>query len=158
MFWGRVPEHLLQFWISNAGSQVICEVELYAHVLVRWELRHLLQDEMGISFIDNESARFALIKHTSPSPCMRSMIYALSFLDAVHPFGSWHERVPSKSNPADLPSRDEISKAVQLFGAVPFGDIQLPETFLNFLTTLKFDQQLAKETSALFMRRPPGAF
>ena len=91
MFWGVVPAPLLQFWLANAGSQVICDVELYAYVLVRWQLRHQLQDELGTSFIDNESARYLLIKHSSQSPCMRSVICALSLLDAVHPFGSWHE-------------------------------------------------------------------
>ena len=157
-FWGEVPPPLLNFWLENAGSQVICEIELYAHLLVRWQCRHETENEMGISFIDNEAARYSLVKCSSPSPCMRAMIYGLSLLDIVHPFGAWHERVPSESNPADLPSREEIQAATSLFHATPVGDIVLPDLMLQFLMSVKFDQRLAKETSTLFMKRPPGTF
>ena len=89
---------------------------------------------------------------------MKAMIYGLSLLDTVHPFGAWHERVPSESNPADLPSREEIQAATSLFHATPVGDIALPDLMLQFLMSVKFDQRLAKETSTLFMKRPPGTF
>ena len=152
MFWGVVPDVLLQFWLANAGSQVICEIELFAHFLVRWIYRHDFDNEMGISFIDNEAARYSLVKYSSPSPCMRAMIYGLSLLDAVHPFGAWHERVPSPSNPADLPSRGEIQKAIAMFGAEPLGDIVLPDSILSFLMSVKFDQRLAKNACAHFIK------
>ena len=98
----------------------------------------ILTMKMGISFIDDEAARYSLVKYSSPSPCMRAMIYGLSLLDAVHPFGAWHERVPSPSNPADLPSRGEIQKAIAMFGAEPLGDIVLPDSLRLSVLILLF--------------------
>ena len=48
MFCGEVPAVLLEFWLADAGSQVICETELYAHLLVRWQCRHEMESEVRI--------------------------------------------------------------------------------------------------------------
>ena len=64
--------------------------------------------------VDNESARFALIKASSGKTSMQAMATFFHELDAVYPAFCWIERVPSKSNPADLPSRGETASAVAL--------------------------------------------
>ena len=157
VFWGVVPQLLVDFWLKHAGDQIICEVELYAHVLLRWKYRYDFCGEYGLCFIDNEASRFALIKSMSPSPCMRSLVYLLSLIESKQPFSAWHERVPSPSNPADLPSRNEWRRCCEIFNGIPMGDVSLPETVLRFLTTINFDGTCAKEICAI-LDMPPGTF
>ena len=158
VFWGVVPQRLLDFWLQNAGEQVICEVELYAHVVVRWLHRHSFQGEFGLCFIDNEASRYALVKATSQSACMRAMVYMLCLLEARHPFLAWHERVPSQSNPADMPSREDWQECCSLFNGIPMGDIELPPVLMNFLMRLKFDLAAARDVCDSLLEQPPGTF
>ena len=158
VFWGDVPPRLLNFWLQNAGDQVICEVELYAHLLVRWQCRDEFCGELGLCFIDNEASRFSLVKASSPSACMRSMVYLLSLIESRYPFTAWHERVPSPSNPADLPSRDKWRQCCETFNGIPAGSISLPDLTLDFLTNLKFDAPAAMSICETLLDKPPGTF
>ena len=158
VYWGAVPKRLLDFWLEHAGEQVICEVELYAHLLVRWRCMLEFGGELGLCFIDNEASRFSLVKSSSPSVCMRVMVYLLSLIETVHPFSAWHERVPSQSNPADMPSRGQGQQCCELFNGAPLGDIFLPEVVLDFLTTVKFDSTAARTICASLLDMPPGTF
>ena len=160
IFWGTVPQVLIDFWMKHAGTQVICEVEMYAQICYRWVKRHYIHRKLGISFIDNESCRFSLIKGSSPSPCMRPLINMVSIIESVFPFHSWHERVPSASNPADLPSRGPWLEASHRFGGCPLGDISLPQCALNFMTSLSFSTKLAEELRFEIQSPeiPPGTF
>ena len=160
IFWGTVPQLLIDFWMKHAGTQVICEVEMYAHICYRWVKRSYLHRKLGISFIDNESCRFSLIKGSSPSPCMRPLINMVSIIESVCPFHAWHERVPSASNPADLPSRGQWLEASHRFGGCPLGDISLPQCALNFMTSLSFSKKLAEELRCEIQspELPPGTF
>ena len=95
-------------------------------------------------FIDSESSRVTLIKRNSPSHAMFSMVSLLSLLDGVLPFSDWCERVPSASNPADLPSRGKSAELGKLLQATDCGDIPLPAYVLNFLRRDQFDVELAE--------------
>ena len=60
-----------------------------------------------IHFVDNDAARFALIKGSSPT---RDSTWLTGlYWEAETSVGSfsWFERVASQSNPADAPSRGE---------------------------------------------------
>ena len=144
VFSGTVPEPLLQFWSATVGEQLICEIELFAYICIRWHLRHLLHKRYGLIFIDNESSRMTMIKRSSASNAMFLLVSLISLLDAVLPFSAWCERVPSASNPADLPSRDDAETLCQIFGAKNLGDISLPPYILNFLMRKQFDVDLAE--------------
>ena len=48
VFSGKVPEALLQFWSATVGEQLICEIELFAYICIRWHLRHLLHKRYGL--------------------------------------------------------------------------------------------------------------
>ena len=76
---------------------------------------------------------------------MRPLINMVSIIESVFPFHSWHERVPSASNPADLPSRGQWLEASHRFGGCPLGDISLPQWALNFMTSLTFSKKLAED-------------
>ena len=144
VFAGEVPAVLTSYWAATVGEQLICEIELFAYICVRWHLRKELNNRYGIAFIDNESSRMTLIKRNSPSHAMFLMVSLLSLLDVVLPFSVWCDRVPSASNPADLPSRGKSAELGKLLHATDCGNIQLPAYVLNFLRRDQFDVELAE--------------
>ena len=70
-----------------------------------------------IIWIDNDSARATAIKGTSKSPAMFALALQLAELDNACPAVAWVERVPSFSNVADWPSRQEGERALALVNA-----------------------------------------
>lgn len=89
VYHGSVPQCLISYWLANAGSQLICEVETYAF----------------------EASRLGLVKRASPSACMFALISFVSLVDLVLPVSAWFDRVASPANPADMPSRGQGSEA-----------------------------------------------
>ena len=117
VYGGWVPQVLLEFWLNTVGDQIICEVEMYAYLCVRWACRRSWTARCGVCFIDNEACRLGLIKRSSPSTAMFLLLCAVSIIDMETPFAAWMERVPSPSNPADLPSRQKATELCQLLNA-----------------------------------------
>ena len=54
---GQVPETLRRHWL-------ICQLELYVMVELRWSLKNLFLNRRTIWWVDNEAARFSLIKRS----------------------------------------------------------------------------------------------
>ena len=79
-----------------------------------------------------------MVKRTSLSLCMASLVSMMSLLEAGLGLRIWFERVPSKSNPADLPSRNEVEETKELFGCEDRGDIRLTEMMEQFLFEMTF--------------------
>jgi len=144
VYHGWVPTTLLEFWLRTVGDQIICEVEMYAYLCVRWACRRSWTSRCGICFIDNEACRLGLIKRSSPSTAMFLLLCAISIIDTETPFAAWMERVPSPSNPADLPSRQKAGDLCKLLDARDCGSIELPAGLLTFLMQSRFDSQLAE--------------
>ena len=144
VYHGWVPTPLLEFWLKTVGDQIICEVEMYAYLCVRWACRKSWASRCGICFIDNEACRLGLIKRSSPSTAMFLLLCAISIIDTETPFAAWMERVPSPSNPADLPSRQKAGELCKLMDARDCGSIELPAGLLTFLMQSRFDSQLAE--------------
>eukprot|EP00435_Cladocopium_sp_Y103_P010573 s2459_g2.t1 len=142
---GEVPEAFISFWLNTVGDQLICEIELYAYICVRWRLRKELNQRYGIAFINNEASRMTLIMRSSPSLAMFLMVSLLSLLDAVVPFSAWCERVASASNPSDLPSRGRALELCEKLGAYFGGEIDLPPCVMKFMMRDRFDLELAQE-------------
>ena len=111
---GVVPDELLTLWKKAVGDHLICQIELYVMVIVRWQFRTLLHNRRSIWWVDNDSARFCVIKGLSPSPSMRALVREFYAIDAETPSFSWVERVPSLSNISDGPSRADCLEALQL--------------------------------------------
>ena len=129
-FAGTVPDFLLAAWKHLVGDQLICQIEMFAVLCVRWKLRNLLANRRTILFIDNEPCRFALIKGRSSSDPLFRMSHACACVDAAMPCFIWYERVPSYSNPADLPSRRRELEACHRWSLSFAGDIALPPELL----------------------------
>ena len=89
VFSGTVPEVLLRYWSETVGEQLICEIELFAYICIRWHLRHSLHRRYGLIFIDNESSRMTMIKRSSASNAMFLLVSLISLLDAILPFSAW---------------------------------------------------------------------
>ena len=100
-------------------------------------------NRLGICFIDNEAFRVALIKRSSQSKAVFLLVACLSLIDTAVSFGAWIERVPSYSNPADLPSRGQSRELCEMIDAEDRGDISLPPFVLSFLMESQLDTSLA---------------
>ena len=125
--WGRVPSTLMKHWTDHGLQQKICQIELLAVLLVRYFYRKELAHPSAIYFIDNEAARYCLIKGTSPSLSMCNLCRFISHLEAEHPSASWYERVPSASNIADLPYRFKFVECQQITRGDLAGNIVLAD-------------------------------
>ena len=59
-------------------------------------------------FIDNNGARYSLVKAYSPAPSVRRVLRNIVLLGATSPCFTWYSRVPSPSNLADEASRNFV--------------------------------------------------
>jgi hypothetical protein len=131
---GVVPDPLLQRWKSLVGEHVICQIELYVMVLVRLSFKDWLKNRRTIWWVDNDAARFCIIKGLSPSLTMKALIREFYAVDAEAPTYSWVERVPSSSNVADGPSRGDCREALEILGLNSVTNFEHPNELIGRLT------------------------
>jgi len=114
---GRNMKKKMKERLSSGGAkkQIIGQVELYPAICARKLWRDKIRGRDVIHFVDNDSARFALIKGSSP--CMGSAWLVQSFWtdEGETDCRSWIARVPSRSNIADGPSRGDNTECEALF-------------------------------------------
>ena len=132
----EVPKKLVDLWVSETGDQIISQIEMFALVCVRFKYADRLHNRVGISWIDNESAKYACIKGTSLSHAMLVMCRVLQQLEAESPSSVWYERVASHSNPGDLPSRGQNGRAAKLFSAFEESKWAPPSQLVNAIVML----------------------
>ena len=113
----QVNQDLLLLWKDVVGDHIICQIELLTMVLTRWEFCEELALRRALLFVDNNSARGGVLKGRSGSPSMDDLIKAFYAVEVKHPSFWWVERVPSKSNPSDEPSRFEGKAAAEFWRA-----------------------------------------
>ncbi|CAE7228488.1 unnamed protein product, partial [Symbiodinium sp. CCMP2456] len=118
VFAGEAPSWALDAWRADFDTdqepQLICHIELFVMVTIRWMLAERLLNRRVILFVDNESARFAILKGGSHSRGMSDLVRAFDRPDLKHPMLYWVDRVPSYSNVADGPSRKDCRCALSL--------------------------------------------
>ena len=104
-----LPQTVLRKLCTAAGTErVIAEVELLAVMAAKKFWRAHLGKWAGrrvAFYVDNEGARYGLIKGYSPNRLCASLLSACWRCDADSMAASWYERVPTRSNCADGPSR-----------------------------------------------------
>ena len=142
--WGTIDSALVSAWKALSGEQIISQAEAYAVLVLRYRYSDTFLNRPSLWFIDNEAARYSLIKGASPSLSMFLLIREMSLIDSVQPAGAWYERVASSSNIADLPSRGDHLKACELVRGVPKRDIVLSHEMLQRLQTKSFDDLVAR--------------
>ena len=100
----EVPQGLMRAW-QERTPKIIATLELFAAVVAMSLLAPRHPMTRVFCFVDNEAARATLISFTSPILAHNALLRNLSTLIIEHSLFTWVARVPSKSNPADDPSR-----------------------------------------------------
>ena len=127
-FFGQsLPAPLVQAWQSTGSTQTIGQAELWPVfiALILWGQK--LQKSDVVFYIDNDSARFGMIKAYSPSVQSNLIISAFVNLELSLKVNSWFSRVPSFSNPADDASRLNFEPLLAV-GAI---QVEVPSSFLT---------------------------
>eukprot|EP00435_Cladocopium_sp_Y103_P067192 s467_g29.t1 len=133
---GETPKELLEKWRVLVGDHLICQIELYVMVLIRWQFKHVLHNGRSLWWVDNDAARFCAIKGLSPSASMRALVREFYSIDAEYPTYSWVERVPSASNVSDGPSRGSCAEALALLKLEKTTDFVHPKDLIANLLKL----------------------
>ena len=105
-----VPACVVRLWARDSHKQVIAQAELAPVLLSRLTFPSLFSQAHVICFVDNDSARFGLIKGYSPNMSSARILSDIWLAESKDQSFSWFERVPSPSNIADGPSRLTFSE------------------------------------------------
>ena len=126
-----VPDKVVSTWkASDNQYQVIGQAEFFPAAVARWTWEHRLKNRRAMYFIDNESARLALVKSCSPIlPSLRLIMLCLEW-DRLNGGTPWYARVPTYSNIADSPSRFEVTEELLSLNAVVVSPI-ISENYLK---------------------------
>ena len=112
-----IPDSLVKHWQSMGSEQVISQAELYPVVLTKLFSLSSWTHRKVVYYVDNDAARFGLIKAESDNVFSNALIKAFYHSELSCPTCPWFARVPSYSNVADAPSRGELFKCAEQFGA-----------------------------------------
>jgi len=105
-FGAVVPQALCDSWKSKLEqTQVIGQAELFPVLVAKLTWHHELKDRKCIFFLDNESARIALVRSYSPVLASLNIVMKVAALDYENNVDSWYARVPTCANVSDGPSR-----------------------------------------------------
>ena len=103
---------------SKVGqTQIIGQAELLPVLVAKIIWRRYLKNRRVIYFIDNDSARLALVRGYSPVLTSLTIIMRCAHQDSLSRSSSWYARVPTKSNIGDGPSRLDVALVKELYGA-----------------------------------------
>ena len=120
---GNIPKMMEGVRHDLGIQQVITLAEAFTALLARVSVLRLITRRRVIFWIDNEGARYSLIKGISQT------LSPLQIVHLFHPFAEednsipWIERVPSQSNIADLPSRDCTSEVFEIIHGQPWPSV-----------------------------------
>ena len=118
VFGAVVPTELVNSWKTRDDQeQVIGQAELFPLLISRLTWSKYLSGRRVIYFVDNESARLAMIKAYSPVGASLDLICKALQWDNAHDSYPWFARVPTASNISDSPSRMRLSQELIELGA-----------------------------------------
>ena len=106
-FGGAVPEEVMTRLLLRS-KHPIHELELLPVLISFLIWGDLFRGAQVVHFLDNESARFALLKGVGETLVAQSLISNITRFELEKQTRSWYSRVPSFSNVADDPSRDDF--------------------------------------------------
>ena len=108
-FGDELPLMLCQILGLKSDTQVIGQAELLPVLIAKLLWSTLPAGRQAIYFIDNNSARYSLIKGYSPILASGRIVGQCWSTDAAAGSTSWYARAPSPSNLSDGPSRLDFS-------------------------------------------------
>ena len=104
-FGAKVGSCLIAKWASAPDDQIIGQAELLPVAVAKAVWAGQLSDAFVIAFVDNDSARHALIAGASPVAESAEIVALSGALDSALSIRQWVCRVPIAANVADGPSR-----------------------------------------------------
>ena len=119
VFGAVVPTVLVNSWKTRDDqNQVIGQAELFPLLVSRLTWAKYLSGRRVIYFVDNESARLAMVKAYSPVCASLDLICKSLQWDYANDSHPWFARVPTASNISDSPSRMNVSSELRKMGAL----------------------------------------
>ena len=107
-FASKVEEGRVRRWKEEAGGEkVIHQAEIYSVVVALRTWGPALRGRRLLVFVDNDAARAALVAGGSRALPSAKLVGEFWQLAAEYHLYPWVERVPTRSNPADAPSRGD---------------------------------------------------
>ena len=134
---GDIPPSLVDAWHSLGSEQVITLAEAFAVLLARVAFRKVLTQRRVLFFVDNEGARYSLIKGVSPTLALLQIVQLFHSSSEEDQCLEWVERVPSKSNIADLPSRGQTELALSIISGAAWAETVDVETVAKLCSDFK---------------------
>ena len=117
VFGCEVNGALIEEWIMLTNKrQLVTEAELLPVILAKRHWAHLLRNSKVIIWVDSEPAKFAFIKGYSDVCTCNAIVQVNNHLTVELQSFEWYSRIPSKSNPADDPSRLVFDQVVARLG------------------------------------------
>jgi hypothetical protein len=108
-FGDHIPTAFVEFWKRSGKRQVISQAEIFPVLVAKETWGHILENRSVLWFLDNDSARLALVRNFSPVLDNFCLLQLNAQLDMLVQARHWYARVPSKSNPSDDASRLDFS-------------------------------------------------
>ena len=106
-------------WRSKTDQkQVIGQAEIFPVLVAKLTWAEKLAGRRVIYFVDNESAKIALIRAYSPILASLKLALECAAWDFQNDCSSWYARVPTICNIADAPSRMELSDFLRELRAI----------------------------------------
>ena len=115
--------HIDVYQLNSRVSAPINHLEIFAILCALITFRHELRGRKVFWGVDNTTALAAVIHGYTPSASMSPLVNAVQIALAYIQCDIYFEYVPSKANPADLPSRDPDSWTLE--DAKVMEDLQL---------------------------------
>ena len=94
--------------MEHGKRQVISQTELFPVLVAKETWHSTLAGRSVLWFLDNESAKMAIIRNFSAVIDNFVLLQTNAQLDVQSQMRNWYSRVPSKSNPSDAASRLEF--------------------------------------------------
>ena len=130
--WGTpVPHEMVRRWRKDGSLQVIGQTEILPIVVCKWAYRRLFHNRRILFFVDNDSARHAMTAGYSASYESNRLIQVANRCEAEFQTLCWYTRVPSASNPADGPSRLDLTPSESNAWAKVVDPPALPESLFE---------------------------
>lgn len=127
----EVDQRLLDKWLGIGKVQLITELELLPVLVGMAHYNGEIRGRRVLWFVDNNSVRDMLSKGSSPMIQLFTMLLEVGRLIHQSHTMVWYSRVPSKSNVADFPSRQQPEQAAQLIGGVVGPKLSLKEDLVE---------------------------
>ena len=128
LFGGEVSRELMRLLPAGGDKkQIVGQSELIPCLAAKQIWKKRLTRRRALMFVDNEAAKFGLIKGSSPTRDSAWLLGEIYKEEADAETNTWFERVPSASNCADHPSRGKFEVLPEM-GLRP-RRVELPDGF-----------------------------